>query len=29
MISSAYLGGEHTAPAPERVPELSRPETSA
>ncbi len=29
MISSAYLGGEHAAPAPERVHELSRPESTA
>jgi hypothetical protein len=27
MISSAYLGGEHAAPAPERVREASGPLT--
>jgi len=28
MISSAYLGGEHAPPVPERVRELSRPEST-
>jgi branched-chain amino acid transport system ATP-binding protein len=29
MISSAYLGGEHAAPAPERVREASGPVTAS